>query len=73
MASKLGLNLNQNRNDWKQKIISKKSTNILGTTEFCISRMHNILNIQRKPQYYGNGLDRTSLTWEKWNICHISQ
>lgn len=73
MASKLGLNLNQNRNDWKQKIISKVYKH-LGTTEFCISRMHNILNIQRKPQCIMEiSLDRTSLTWEKWNICHISQ
>ena len=74
MASKLGLNLNQNRNDWKQKIISKVCKH-LGTTEFYISGMHNILNIRRKLQCIMEiSLNRTSLTsWEKWNICHISQ
>lgn len=72
MASKLVLNINQNRNDWKQKIISKVCKH-LGTTEFYISGMHNVLNIRRKPQCIMEiSLDRTSLTAsEKWNICHI--
>lgn len=73
MSSRLGFNSNQNRNNWKQNIISSLKT--LSITEFCVSGMHNILNVKRNPQCIVEiSLDRASLTSsEKCNTSHILQ